>query len=53
MNVIAFVLSSSLLNGRYYQKLRQFIIKHCDILNIEYVDSKDFIDTKIDLVIFT
>ena len=35
------------------KKLRQFIIKHCDILNIEYVDSKEFIDTKIDLIIFT
>ena len=51
--ILSFVLSSSLLNGRYYQKLRHFIIKHCDILNIEYVDSKEFIDTKIDIIIFT
>ena len=51
--ILSFVLSSSLLNGSYYQKLRQFIIQHCDILNIEYVDSKEFIDTKIDLIIFT
>ena len=51
--ILSFVLSSSLLNGKYYEKLREFIIKHCDILNIEYINSKEFIDTKIDLIIFT
>lgn len=48
--ILGFVIPNSILNTSYYEDLRQYIHKECDILNIIHFDDKKFKETDQDTI---
>ena len=50
--ILSFVIPPSILNGAYFEKIRQYIVSTCNILDISHVTGQ-FLDTGISVMIFT
>jgi adenine-specific DNA-methyltransferase len=50
--ILSFVIPPSILNGAYFEKIRQHIVSNCNILDISHVTGQ-FLDTGQSVMIFT
>jgi adenine-specific DNA-methyltransferase len=50
--ILSFVIPPSILNGAYFEKIRNYVVSTCNILDISHV-SGQFLDTDIPVMIFT